>query len=313
MEDFSPAASGSVQMTVPQIVEYIRAEAAEKASQAAREKLNFFLGGVSLVGAVAVGAMFLTVDRKVEEQIRKQELALQVAAEVSRQTGDALKQTKSEMREEIQGVTILPLLLAASNRVNSGNSYDGDVADSLIELATKAKDTIESLSGNQAFIADTIIETAFDNFYAASDRQRARKLYDVFGKRLLENPGIYWTMARIASEGLIGDVSYSVISEELLADLTIAPSISSSEMTASSFELFTLMRRFAAARYSVESIEGQYKNASDRIDGFNDMFESFLRGARTSFESDGIAYSSFGIENVGKLESLIMEVADSGK
>jgi hypothetical protein len=313
MEDFSPAASGSIQMTVPQIVEYIRAEATEKASQAAREKLNFFLGGISLLGAVAVGAMFLTVDGRVAERIEEQKLADKVAAEVARQIGGSLTQAKVEMRAEIQGVTILPLLLAASTRVDDGTSYEADDADRLILLAEEGKETIESMSGNQAFVADTIIETALDNFYLTSDRRRARKLYDVFGKRLLGNPGIYWTMSRVAAEGLIGDINYSTASEELLADLTIAPSVSTSEMTSSSFELFALMRRFAAARYNVESISAQYEDAKDRVDGFDQTFASFLRASRDSFSSEGIGHSPFGIENVDKLEALIMDVMASGK
>jgi hypothetical protein len=217
-----------VQINPDQLIHYIKEQAAEQASQAARERLNFFFTIMGLflavVGAIGVGTLLSLGDRV------KADLESTITTGIADKTADLntaidskIDAARKELEESVKTLVaaetatmqtrtndamLLPLLVSEANSIRTlEGSYDRkQILDSLGEVRSRLNDLPEDI---QVLVLSRVADIIEAMSRAADDRG-VLAVRDLFGDDLPLEKSVYYNIALSLARLMIYDRNFAI-------------------------------------------------------------------------------------------------------
>ncbi len=201
-----------------ELIGYIKESAAEQASAAARERLNFFFTLIGIVVGLIAGAaagVFLMLRANLETAAAtaaRGEVAV-LRAEFEKSVTDRMAALRSENEAAVDKTVNSILLIALMGA--EANSLSNDPRGSrpqdrrrMVDLLAERKAEITGLKGQVRDLTFRRIEDIFSSFAYTGDVYAAFRLMDIFGEDLLKIDGAQMTYAWLITTQALGDPGF---------------------------------------------------------------------------------------------------------
>jgi hypothetical protein len=193
-----------------ELISYIKESAAEQASAATRERLNFVFSLIGIVaGLVAAGGFFMaqtSLQKTAEDASNKQVAALET--ELSKRMDDKFEKLQGSndaaLQKAVEPVLLIALIGSEANSLaNDPRGSRGADRKRMVDMLAARRPEIMALEGPTRDLAFRRIEDMFATFAGSGDSDAAFRLVDIFGDDLLGLPGPQITYARLLTQVIL--------------------------------------------------------------------------------------------------------------
>lgn len=198
-----------------ELISYIKESAAEQASAATRERLNFVFSLIGIVaGLVAAGGFFMaqtSLDKTARDASKQQvaELTAKLEAQFENRFSKLAEQNDAALQKAVEPVLLIALIGSEANSLaNDPRGSRGADRKRLVDMLAARRPEIMALEGPTRDLAFRRIEDIFATFADTGDSYAAFRLVDIFGDDLVGMQGPQITYARLLTQTILTEPQF---------------------------------------------------------------------------------------------------------
>jgi hypothetical protein len=288
-----------------ELISYIKESAAEQASAATRERLNFVFSLIGIVaGLVAAGGFFMaqtslekTAAEVTKEQVKELEVRLQ--ADIDEKFDKLQIKNDAALRKAVEPVLLIALIGSEANSLaNDPRGSRGADRKRMIDMLAERHAEITALQGPTRDLAFRRIEDLFGSFYGTGDTYAAFRLVDIFGDDLIRLDGPQITYARLLTQSILSDPDFLVTNRADVDGLLGRTFDRTNRWLLDERRILGVVKDGTKEALAVDQVADRLIAEDGDNPGFVFQFSNAMDELSDSFASAGLRRSSSGIKAV---------------